>query len=126
MSYGAHWFKLKTHDEHNFPDGPDWLSLKLPGKANIILGIRSATDIAADIVTPGVGKKPRTIHGNAFREEIVHPYLFPTGKFDLEAATIILIIPSKYLNQRLSNYIETFASDGNYIFFVPLILLKLQ
>ena len=51
-------------------------------ETTVISEMPSATDIKeAFIVTPGEGKKPRTLLGDECCEELAHPHLFPTGKF---------------------------------------------
>lgn len=37
-------------------------------------------------VAPGEGKTPLSIVGDRFCEELVHPHLFLTGKFDCQVA----------------------------------------
>ena len=86
-------------------------------ETTVISEIPSATDIEeAFIVTSGEERKPRTILGDEFCEELAHPHFFPTGKFGYKAEREIKISPSKYFNKRLLNYSQKFASDSDYIF----------
>ena len=55
---------------------------------------------------------------------MAHPYLFTTGKFGYKMKRDIPISPSKYFNQTLLNYLEKFAPDSDYIFFVHSIIQK--
>ena len=47
---------------------------------------------------------------------MVHPHLFPTGRFSYKVKRNVPLTPSKYFNLRLLNYSQKFASDSDYIF----------
>ena len=68
-------------------------------------------------IAPCQGKKPMSILSDNYCEELSHPYLFPTGKFGYKVERDVKLSPSKYFNQRLLNYKQSFASEAEYIFF---------
>ena len=77
-------------------------------------------------IAPGEGKKPMSILTDKRCEELSHPWLFPTGKFGYRTEREISLTPNKYLNQRLLNYKQTFASDADYIFYVHSVYQQLN
>ena len=52
--------------------------------------------------------------------------MFPTGKYGYKFDRDIPLSPVKYINQRLLNYTQKFASDADYICFVHSILQQLS
>ena len=50
-------------------------------------------------------------------EELVFPYLFPTGRFGYKMKPEVPLSPVKYFNQRLLNIRQSFASDADCTFF---------
>ena len=50
-------------------------------------------------------------------EELAFPSLFPNGKFGYSCKRQKKLSLSKYINQRLLNYTQRFASDDNYFYF---------
>ena len=118
---------LETAEEQDVLDDPLAKFKTVSDETTVISEIPSATDIEEPFtVTPGEGKKPRTLFGDEFCEELAHLHLFPTGKFGYKAEREIQISPSKYFNQRLLNYSQKFAYDSDYIFFTRSVLQKLQ
>ena len=62
-------------------------------------------------------EKKVSILSDEFFEEQAFPYLLPTGKFGYDLTQDIPISPSQYFNQRLLNFNQYFASNGDYILF---------
>ena len=77
-------------------------------------------------IAPGEGKKPMSILTDKHCEELAYPYLFPTGKFGYKVKRVVALSATKYFNQRLLNYQQTFASDADYIFFAPFVTQQLN
>ena len=48
-------------------------------------------------------------------EEVVFPQIFSKGMFGYSAEGEIKLSPSKYFNQRLLNYKQSFTSNSDYI-----------
>ena len=71
------------------------------------------------IIEPGQGKTPVSVLSDKFCEEQTFPYLLPTGRFGYNAPRDIPISPARYFNQRLLNCNQWFASDADYIYFLP-------
>ena len=69
------------------------------------------------IIAPGQERKPVSILSEEFYEEHAFSYLFPKGKFGYKTLRDISISPTRYFNQRLSNFNQHFALDADYIFF---------
>ena len=55
-------------------------------------------------------------------EEPAFPQFFSKGRFGYSAERKIKLSPSKYFNQRLLNYKQSFASNSDYISFVKSVL----
>ena len=79
-------------------------------------------------IVPGEGKEPTSILNDKYCEELDFPCPFPKGKFGYKVERKIKLSPGKYLNQRLLNYTQIFASDSGYILFALSVTqqLKLQ
>ena len=75
-------------------------------------------------VAPGEGKQPISILNDLHCEEMAHPHLFPTGMFGYKIKRDIPISPSKYFNQRLSNFLQKYAANSDYIYFARSIIQK--
>ena len=118
---------FETAEEQDVLDDPLAKFKTVSDETTVISEMTSATDIEEPfIVTPGEEKKPRTLLGDEFCEELAHPHIFPTGKFGCMTEREIKISPSKYFNQRVLNYSPKFARDSDYIFFAHSVLQKLQ
>ena len=77
-------------------------------------------------IAPGEGQKPVPISGNKFCVELTHPDLLPTWKFGFSVEPEIPLTLNKYVNQRLLNFTQNFASDTNYIYFANAVLQREQ
>ena len=79
-------------------------------------------------IAPGEGKKPENIMLDKFCEELAFPHLLPKGEFGYQVERDVKLSPVKYFNQRLLNYMQTFSSSSDYIFFAQFVIqqLKLQ
>ena len=55
-------------------------------------------------------------------EELSFPQYFSKGRFVSSVERDVKLTPSKYLNQRLLNYEQNFASNRGYILFAQPIL----
>ena len=62
------------------------------------------------------GKEKNSFNFDEFCAEQAFPYLLPKGKFGEKAPQDIPISPACYLNQKLLNFNQSFASDADYIF----------
>ena len=69
------------------------------------------------VMVPDQGKTLISILNDDHYEELVFPYLFPTGKFGYKVKREVPLSPVKYFNQGLLNFRQSFASDADYIFF---------
>ena len=70
------------------------------------------------INAPGQEEKQSvSILGDEFCEEQTFLHLLPKDKFGYKASRDIPISPPRYLNQRLLNFNQCFASDVDYPFF---------
>ena len=77
-------------------------------------------------IAPGEWKKPMSILNYIYREEMAHTDLFSTGRFGYKIKRNVPLAPSKYFNQRLSNYSQKLALDFDYIFFAHTVMQKIQ
>ena len=77
-------------------------------------------------IAPGEWKLSKSILNDEYCEEISFPHLFPKGKVGYKVRRKIPLSPVKYINQRLLNYSQNFASDTDYIFFCPQYSAKLE
>ena len=66
-------------------------------------------------IAPGKGKQPISVLIDKFYEELVHPHLFPSGRYGYQIEREIPLSPSKYFNQRLLHYSQKFGADSDYI-----------
>ena len=87
-------------------------------KTTIISEVPSNCELEQEItIAPGEGKYPISVLNDKFCEELAHAPLFPSGRYGYQIEREILLIPSKYFNQRLLHYVQKFAADSDYIFF---------
>ena len=75
-------------------------------------------------VAAGEGKNPVSVLTETCCEEMAHPHLFHSGKYDYKVQRNITLSASKYFNQRLLNYLHVFAADRDYIFFTHSVMQK--
>ena len=87
-------------------------------ETTIISEVPSNCELEQEItIAPGEGKYPISVLNDKFCEELAHAPLFPSGRYGYQIEREILLIPSKYFNQRLLHYVQKFAADSDYIFF---------
>ena len=68
------------------------------------------------MMAPGPRKIPVSILNDNHFEELVFPYLFPTGKFGYKVKHKVPLSLVKYFNQQLLNFWQSFVLDADYIF----------
>ena len=88
--------------------------------------VPSHIDIENVTIAPSEGKMPMSLLNDNCCEELAHPYLFPTGKFGYKVQRDINLTPSRYFNQRLLNYKQTFSSEADYIFFAHFVYQQMN
>ena len=77
-------------------------------------------------IAPGENKTPESFFDDDFCEEQAFPYLLPKGKFGYKVTRTVQLSPIKYFNQRLLNYSQRFASNGDYIFFAHYVMQQIN
>ena len=77
-------------------------------------------------IAPGENKVPESFFKEDFCEEQAFPFLLPKGKFGYKVTRSVLLSPVKYFNQRLLNYTQRFASNGDYIFFAHYVMQQIN
>ena len=60
---------------------------------------------------PGENIRPESLTNDIFYEELSHPHLFPTEKYEFQTKRKVDLTSKKYFNQRLLNYTQQFSSD---------------
>ena len=73
-------------------------------------------------LAPGQDKGTRHILFDKKCEELAFPKIFFRGKFGYTFPREHHLTPTGYFNQRLLNFSQTFASNGDYIFFAQSVL----
>ena len=73
-------------------------------------------------LAPGQDKVTRHILFDKKCEELAFPKIFFRGKFGYTFPREHHLTPTGYFNQRLLNFSQTFASNGDYIFFEQSVL----
>ena len=69
------------------------------------------------IIAPGQGKTPISLLHDSTCEKLAFPYIFPERKLGYSVLWGIPVSTVWYLNKRLLNFHQTFASDSVSIFF---------
>ena len=73
-------------------------------------------------LAPGQDKGTRHILFDKKCEELAFPKIFFRGKFGYTFPREHHLTPTRYFNQRLLNFSQTFASNSDYIFFAQSVL----
>lgn len=73
-------------------------------------------------IAPGENMQPQPFFTDQYCEELVFPFLFPTGKFGYKVTRPIHLTATKYFNQRLLNFSQRFSSNADYIFFAHYVM----
>ena len=73
-------------------------------------------------LAPGQDKGIRHILFNKKCEELAFPKIFFRGKSGYTFPREHYLTPTRYFNQRLLNFLQTFASNSDYIFFAQSVL----
>ena len=77
-------------------------------------------------IAPGKGKKHISILTDEHCEALAYPYLLPTGKCEYKVKRGVALSATKYFNQRLLIYQQTFSSDADYICFAQFLSQQLN
>ena len=73
-------------------------------------------------IAPGEDKNTKHILFDKKCEELAFPKIFFKGKFGYTYPREHYLTPTRYFNQRLLNFSQTFASNSDYIFFAQSVL----
>ena len=86
-----------------------------------------STDLEEEItVVSGESKNPASVLTDKYCQEIAHPHMYPSDKYDYKVQKDTSVSTGKYFHQRLLNYSQIFAANINYISFAHSVMQKIQ
>ena len=107
-------FEIESDDKLETP----WAcSHRHAADESLVIGYENFLELA-----PGQDKSARHIFFDKKCKELALPKIFFRGKFGYTFPRERHLTPTRYFNQRLLNFSQTFASNSDYIFFAQSVL----